>query len=234
MSKVVVFGTGDIGQLAKFYFDRDSEHEVVAFCADSDYVDSREFESLPVVPFEEIVDRYPPDDYSMFVALSYRNLNETRSLKYAEAKEKGYLLVNYVSTRSVSWGDTLIGDNCFIFENQTLQPFVTIGNNVTLWSGNHVGHHSSIGDHCFVTSHVVISGHVTIGHSCFLGVNATLRDGITLAPRSVIGAGATILKDTVETGVYTGVAAKLRTKQGEKLKYFTNTEHREKGETSES
>ena len=81
-----------------------------------------------------------------------------------------------------------------------IQPNVRIGNNVILWSGNHIGHDSTIGDHVFIASHAVISGNVTIGESSFVGVNATFRDGITVAPRCVIGAGALIMKDTVEGG----------------------------------
>lgn len=226
--KVVVFGTGDIGQLAHFYLSHDSPHEVVAFCADGAFIQSREFLGLPIVPFEEVVSAYPPDEFRMFVALSYRRLNETRARKYAAAKAKGYTLISYVCSRSVRWGDTEIGDNCFIFENQTIQPFVRIGNNVTMWSGNHIGHHSTIGDHCFLTSHVVVSGHVDIGPYSFLGVNSTLRDGVKLASRSVIGAGATIVKDTVEGGVYVGVAAELRPGDGSTIRYFTHTRYEDR------
>jgi sugar O-acyltransferase (sialic acid O-acetyltransferase NeuD family) len=233
MKKIVIFGTGDIGQLANYYLTHDSSSEVVAFCSDGEYIDGDSFEGLPLVAFEDVVETYPPDDFGMFVALSYRNLNEIRRQKYVEAKEKGYTLPGYICSKSVIWDTDSIGDNCFIFENQTIQPFTKIGNNVTLWSGNHIGHHSTIGDHCFITSHVVVSGHVDIGHSCFLGVNATIRDGISLAPQSVIGAGATILKPTVEQGVYVGEPAKLRSKQGAKLNYFTKTQYnKDKGDES--
>jgi sugar O-acyltransferase (sialic acid O-acetyltransferase NeuD family) len=227
-SKVVIFGTGDIGELAHFYLDNDSSHEVVAFCADGEFIDASEYRGLPVVPFEEVVRQYPPDDFDMFVALSYAKLNEVRAQKYHEAKDKGYDLISYVCSRSVMWGDTEIGDNCFIFENQTIQPFVKIGNNVTMWSGNHIGHGSTIGDHCFMTSHVVVSGHVKIGEYSFLGVNATLRDGMTLAPRTVVGAGATVVKDTEEGGVYVGVAASLKSKQGAGVKYFSQTRYEDR------
>lgn len=77
-----------------------------------------------------------------------------------------------------------------------------IGNNVTLWSGNHVGHDSTIADHCFISSHVVISGHCTVGAYSFLGVNATLHNSIRVAERCLIGAGTVIMKDTVAKGVY--------------------------------
>ena len=77
---------------------------------------------------------------------------------------------------------------------------------MTLWSGNHVGHHSIIHDHCFLASHVVVSGGVEIGESCFIGVNATLRDHVKIGAKSVIGANALVLADVEPEGVYIGAA----------------------------
>lgn len=228
MNKVVIFGTGDIGHLAHYYMTHDSRFKIAAFCADGAFITGDNFLGLPLVPFDEILNTYPPDDFDMFVALSYSKLNKVRTEKYHMAKERGYRLVSYVCSRSVMWPDIEIGDNCFIFENQTIQPFVRIGNNVTMWSGNHIGHSSIIGDHTFLTSHVVVSGHVEIGHSSFLGVNATLRDGVKLAPFSVIGAGATIVKNTIEGGVYMGTPATMRREDGSEIKYFTHTKYEDK------
>lgn len=133
---------------------------------------------MPVVAFEDVAKNYPPDSYDFFVALSYSKLNAVRKEKFLAAKEMGYKLVSFISSRATVLNEGRIGENCFIFEDNTIQPFVTIGNNVTLWSGNHIGHHSVIQDHTFIASHVVISGGVEIGEQCFVGVNATLRDHI--------------------------------------------------------
>ena len=216
MEKVIIFGIEEFAQVAHFYLTHDSPYEVAAFTVDRDYITEKELFGLPIVPFEEIEKSYPPDKFKMFVAIGYSNVNKPRAEKYYEAKSKGYELISYVNSKSVLWGDTEIGDNCFIFENQTIQPFVKIGNDVIIWSGNHIGHHSVIGDHCFITSHVVISGGVKIEPYCFLGVNATLRDAITIARECVIGMGAVIVKDTQEKGVYIGVAAKLRSDDSSK------------------
>ena len=94
------------------------------------------------------------------------------------------------------------GKDVFIFEDNTLQPFTSIGADTILWSGNHIGHHSKIGNHCFISSHVVISGSCTIGNNVFIGVNSTLRDGIHIADESLIGAGSIIMKDTRPKEVY--------------------------------
>lgn len=200
--QLVIFGAGDIAQLAHFYFTTDSEYEVVAFTVDASYIKEPQFCSLPVVAFDEVVANYPPKNYEFFVALSYSKLNAVRKEKFLSAKALGYKLASYISSRATVLNDGLIGENCFIFEDNTIQPFVSIGNNVTLWSGNHIGHHSVIKDHSFIASHAVVSGHVEIGEQCFIGVNATLRDHINIGDRCVIGAGALLLADAEPEGVY--------------------------------
>lgn len=203
---LVIFGSGDIAQLAHYYFSTDSEYEIVAFTVDAAYMQDTTFCDLPVVAFENVATLYPPDQYDFFVALSYSKLNAIRKEKYLAAKALGYRLVSYISTRASVLNQGAIGDNCFIFEDNTIQPFVKLGNNVTLWSGNHIGHHSVIKDHTFIASHVVVSGGVEIGEQCFIGVNATLRDHIKIGDRCVLGAGTLLLADAEPEGVYIGTA----------------------------
>lgn len=203
-NRLVIFGTGDIAELAYTYFSTDSDFEVVAFTVDREFLGTETFCGLPVVAFEEVGQRYPADDHAMFVALSYTRLNVLRRDKFLAAKAMGYRLASYVSSRASVLNDGVIGENCFILEDNTVQPFVRIGDNVTLWSGNHIGHHSRIADHTFIASHVVVSGGCKIGEMCFIGVNATLRDHIEIGARCVIGAGALLLSNAEPEGVYLG------------------------------
>lgn len=202
--KLVIFGTGDIAELAHFYFSTDSNYEVVAFTADAEHIKETEFCGLPVIPFEDIKESFSPEEHSLFVALSYSKLNSIRKEKYLAAKALGYNIASYLSSRASILNQGRIGENCFILEDNTIQPFVVIGNNVTLWSGNHIGHHSTIKDHTFIASHVVISGGVDIAEQCFIGVNATLRDHIKVGEKCVIGAGVLLLNDAEPGGVYIG------------------------------
>jgi sugar O-acyltransferase (sialic acid O-acetyltransferase NeuD family) len=204
--RLVIFGAGDIAQLAHFYFSIDSEYEVVAFTVDASHIEETIFCHLPVVAFEDVAGQFPPEKHDFFVALSYSKLNSVRKEKYLAAKARGYRLASFISSRATVLNEGRIGENCFIFEDNTIQPFATIGNNVTLWSGNHIGHHSIIRDHVFIASHVVISGGVDVGEQCFIGVNATLRDHIKVGDKCVIGAGALLLNDAEPEGVYLGNA----------------------------
>ncbi len=218
MMPLVVFGMGDIAQLAHYYFSTDSDYQVVAFSVDAAYATQDQLFGLPVVPFEQVTDCFPPHTHEMFMAISYAKLNEVRKSKFLAAKAMGYRLASYVSSRATILNQGLIGENCFVLEDNTIQPFAAIGNNVTLWSGNHIGHHSIIRDHCFIASHVVVSGGVEIGESCFVGVNATLRDHIKVGEKCVIGAGALLLADAEPGGVYIGQATERAKVPSSRLK----------------
>jgi sugar O-acyltransferase (sialic acid O-acetyltransferase NeuD family) len=209
MAKVIIVGAGVTARMAHYCFEHDSDHQVIAFAVTKEYLNQDTFLGLPLVDFAQVVTLFPPDSYQMFVALGYAKMNKLRAQKYYEAKELGYQLVSYISSRCTFLTEHSVGDNCFILEDNTIQPFAKIGNDVTLWSGNHIGHDAVIEDHCYLTSHVVVSGFTRVRRYCFVGVNATLRNAITVAPETLIGAGAVIMNDTVEQGVYLPERAKL-------------------------
>lgn len=204
MSKIVIFGAIDTAQLAEYYLRTDSEHEVVAFTVSKEYKDADSFCDLPLVEFEQVETLYPPKEYKMFVPMTGKNRNKLRESIYLQCKEKGYELISYISSHATVLTED-IGENCFILEDNTIQPFVSIGDNVVLWSGNHIGHHSVIKSHNFFTSHVVLSGHCVVEPYCFFGVNATIRNGITIATESFIAMSATITQDTEPSTKYVGV-----------------------------
>lgn len=209
MAKIVIFGAGDIARLAHFYFSRDSPHEVAGFAVDDDYHEEERFQELPLVGSSSMREQFPPERYKAFVALSYARMNRLRADKFKWILEQGYQCVSYVSSRCSFLTDHPVGANCFILEDNTIQPFCRIGDNVTIWSGNHIGHDSIIENHCFISSHVVVSGWVRVKSYCFLGVNATLGNNIEIGARGLIGAGAVIVKNTEEDGVYVPEKARL-------------------------
>ncbi len=214
MAKIIIFGLQDFASLAHFYLTHDSEHEVVAFSISEEYLpEEKTFEGLPIVAFEDAKNIYSPSEYHFFVPMSHRKMNRLRKSIYDQVKAKGYQLISYVSSKATVFPEAAIGDNCFILEDNTIQPFTTIGNNVVMWSGNHIGHHGVIKDHVLFTSHVVLSGHCVVEPFCFFGVNATIKDGLYIAEGTLVAMSACITKDTEPWGVYTGIPAK----KGEKL-----------------
>lgn len=207
-SRLVIIGAGEFAQIANEYFTHDSDYSVDAFCVHSSYIKEGVIDGRPVVPYEEIGSRYPAEDVRVFVAIPATRLNRLRREFYEDLKGRRYRFATYVSSRAFVWRNANVGENTFIFENNVIQPFVTIGNNCVLWSGNHVGHRAVIEDHVFVASHVVISGYCRIGSGSFLGVNATINDHVSIGNNVVIGSGAVISRDAEDGRVYSGGSAK--------------------------
>jgi len=223
--KLVIFGTGEIGSLARFYFENDSSYQVVGFTADDEFVKGDTFEGLPLVKFSAVREKFSPVEFEMHIALSYMKLNQTRAEKYDAAESLGYTLASYVCSKSAWWGDLSIGRNCFILENQTIQPTAKIGNNVMIWSGNHIGHGTIIGDHTYISSHVCISGHTHIGTHCFLGVNATVKDFVKIGNGVFVAMGALVTKDIEDGAVVVAAQSTVFSADGKvavalKRKYF--------------
>lgn len=207
---LVIFGSAEIAALARFYFENDSPYEVVAFTVDDEFVEEETFEGLPLVPFSDVGAAFPPDDFDMHVGLSYRRINRLRQEKYEQCRTAGYRLASYISSKSFFWSnDLIVGDNCLILENQTIQPTVRIGNNVMIWSGNHIGHGTQIMDHVYISSHVCISGHCVIGERTFMGVNSTTRDFISIGAETFVAMDASVTRDVPEGAVVLGARSEI-------------------------
>jgi sugar O-acyltransferase (sialic acid O-acetyltransferase NeuD family) len=208
MSRVVLFGTGRGAEVAYRFLTRDSGHEVCAFAVDRAYVRSSSFQGLPVVAFEHVEQHYPPDEFSMLVLLGYQGMNSVRARKYQEAKQKGYTLASYVCSDIFGPEPLQVGENCFILDNQSISLDVKIGNNVVMWSSNHIGDLTTIEDHAWISSHVTVAANVVLGESCFLGLGATVSNNVKIAKNTFVGANALIATSTVENGVYIAAESK--------------------------
>jgi sugar O-acyltransferase (sialic acid O-acetyltransferase NeuD family) len=204
---VIVIGIGDFGRIARFYLEHDSEHRVVAHAVSSAILDRTEFLGLPVLPLEELPQTHPPEEFDVQVGIAYSRVNRNRREMFETAKRLGYRVTTYVCSKAITWPDLDAGEGAFLFEANVIQPYVRIGKNTVLWSGNHIGHDSTVGDHVFIASHVVVSGNCRVGDNTFIGVNATLRDGISIGANCVIGAGTLVLHDVPDGTILKGTAS---------------------------
>lgn len=217
--EIVIVGTGETADIAYQYFTYDSNRKVAAFAVEHAFRKEDQINGLAVVDLEVLTEQFPPDNYDVFVAVSYVQLNRLRKRLFLQVKDFGYKCASYVSSKAFVWHTVSIGENCMIFENNVLQHGVCIEDNVILWSGNHIGHQTVIRQSAYVASHAVISGYCEIGTCCFIGVNATLADNVKVAEDCMIAAGAVVSKSTEINGIYLGNPA-IRREGVSALRYF--------------
>lgn len=214
---LIIVGTGLFAEVVSSYFDELSDYKVVGFACHESFKNTDKIFGRNLFSIEKLSDFFSPKDVDVFVAIGYGQMNKNRQRVYQEMKERGYNCAKFIHPGIRIWDSSKIGDNVFIFEDNTIQPFTIIGNNTILWSGNHLGHHSVIGDHCFISSHVVISGSCKLGNNVFIGVNATLHDSISIGDECLIVAGAIISKSTEPRSVYAPQATKAFPKMSDQI-----------------
>jgi acetyltransferase-like isoleucine patch superfamily enzyme len=199
MADIVIFGAGAIADVATVYLQRHTEHRIVAYTADADYCKTDSHAGKPLVPWETLNADFPPAQVQLLGPLSFRRMNYFRRDRYLEGKARGYSFISFVHPSCHVYTDD-IGENCFILEQNVIQPFVRIGNNVIMWSGNHIGHHSVIGDHCFLSSLVGLSGSTQIGECCFIGGQTGVGAGVVIGNDCFFGEGTVIVREQVPDG----------------------------------
>ncbi len=207
---LIIFGTNELAELAKFYIENDSEYKNLfnfkGFTVNEEFNPTGIKGNSLIYNWEDLESFYSNDKCFLLAPLADNKLREEI---YLEGKKRGYKFISYISSKCTNFSNN-IGENCFILEDNTIQPFTKIGNNVILWSGNHIGHHSIIEDNVFFTSHVVMSGHCHIKEGSFVGVNACIRDGVTIGKNCVIGMGSVVTKNTDNNSTYIGSPAKKK------------------------
>jgi sugar O-acyltransferase (sialic acid O-acetyltransferase NeuD family) len=199
---IVILGIGELSQLAHFYFARDAGRHVAGFTVDAEFIRGERYEGLPLVPYQVLEQRFPPDAFDLFVAIGYSKLNTVRAERCARARAQGYRLASYVSTRASVWPDLELGGNCLVMEGNVIQPFAVLGEGVIVSGGNVISHHCRIGDYCYFGAAATISGGVTIGERSFIGSGATVREHLRVGRDCIVGAGTLILKDTADGSGY--------------------------------
>jgi acetyltransferase-like isoleucine patch superfamily enzyme len=217
MADIVLFGAGQIAEVAKAYIDRHGEDRIVGFTVDADYLSVDSFHGLPVVAWEELESRFPPAEVKLLGPLSFRRMNEFRRDRHQEGLKRGYDFTSFVHPASHVYADC-IGENCFILENNVIQPFVKIGKGVMMWSGNHVGHHATIGDYCFLASQVGIAGASVIGERCYLAGKVGIEMGLTIGAGSFLGSATLVRKDLPERSVVPAVGSKVASFTADRIK----------------
>lgn len=200
MENLIIYGNGRIAKIVYHYLR--NNYNVVGFTVEKDFIKDTEIESLPLVAFEEVESIFSPLSHKMIVLVGYIEMNEIRTSKYLEGKNKGYKFVNYIHPSVARFSNVVIGENNVVLDHVSLQPFSQLGNSNFLWSNCVVAHGSNVGDGNWITSGVVISGDATLGSNCFLGVNSTIGHNVKIGNSCFVGANTLISKNINDDEVH--------------------------------
>lgn len=198
-SNIIIFGIGGFSELVTAFLEKETDHFIAGYCVDKTFKgNTRKFNGYPVVSFEELLEKFPPSDFKLFIAIGN---NYARERIFTESKEKGYSMISHITKSVTHWDDLEFGENVLISGISSLQPFVKVGDN-TFIIGSKIGHHSEIGNHALLSC-TTLGGNVKIGNYSFLGLNSAIQHDTAIGEKNIIGMGCNISHDTSENEVYT-------------------------------
>lgn len=202
MRKLSIFGTGEFGEVAAYYFANFSDFLVEGYVVEDDFLGNDFHRNLPVRSKSEFLEQNPPQESSIFIAIGYSNRNRNRWRIIEEFRALGYSFASFVSPNAfVAEGSIHPStEHLFILEQNVIQPFSSISSDVIMWSGNHVGHHTTIGQGSFLTSKVAIAGGVKIGIRTTMGLGSLVIENLEIGDECLIAAGV-VVKKSLGNGV---------------------------------
>ena len=204
MKKAIIFGTGVFPETLYYYLRQQYIYiyiYIYGFTVENGFRSSDTYLDLPLVDFENVEKKFPPDEYGIYICLGYTNMNSERERIFKMAKEKGYEILSFIHPSAVCNAKSM-GIGNIIFENAVIGPFCEIGDGNIFKAGANIAHHSSVGNFNFFAVNCSVAGKVTIKNKCFLGNNCTVKNDITIADKTLVGAGCYISKDTEPYEVY--------------------------------
>lgn len=92
-----------------------------------------------------------------------------------------------------------IGDGTIIMHHALINAGAKIGSNCIINTKTLIEHDAIIGDHCHIATGAIINGGVKVGSGTFFGSNAACKEYIEIDKNAVIGCGAKIIKNILQT-----------------------------------
>ena len=191
----IIFGLGVTAEVAYTYLALDLELSVAGFTVDREYMNETEFEGLPVVAYDELSSKFPPNKYDLFVALGYQDFNDHRRRILDDAMGHGYETPSIIHPTASISGNSEIGVNCLVGPNVSVGPKARIGDNSFIFDGTVLSHHSSVGADCWISPGATILGEAAIGNECFVGAVAIVSHSKSVGDRCFVGASTLVTKD---------------------------------------
>lgn len=210
MKDIVIFGAGGLGRevydIIMRINNQKIEYNVLGFIDEKTELKSMEINGKKVLGGDEIAIELS-GERPLYGALA---LSSWQLRKKIVNKMKDHIIWENIIDPSACISHTaLVGMGNIIQYNVFVSSKVKIGDFCILNVGSVIGHDTNVDDYVSIMPCCNVTGNVSLEKCTYLGGNVCVIPGINIAEKCVIGAGAVVVKDLVETGTYVGVPAKL-------------------------
>lgn len=117
-------------------------------------------------------------------------------------------LVSIVHAAAVVSRFSQLGAGSFVAAGAVVAPGAMMGVGVIVNHAAVVDHDVQIGDFSHIAPHVTLGGAVVVGRRVLLGAGAVVLPSVQIVDDVIVGAGAVVTANIVQSGTYAGVPAR--------------------------
>ena len=198
--RIIIFGCGGHARsVANAIREIDDQTEIL-------FVDNNVKENEIILGFrtEQGYDIEENDKYIIAVGD-----NMVRSRLYHKIRKAGRgCCISVISVRALIGKEADVGNGTFVAHNAYLGPQSKAGIDTIINTGSIIEHEAVIGNHTHIAPNVTVCGRSKIGNYVFCGAGSTIIDKVNICDGVTVGAGAVVVKDITEPGIYVGVPAR--------------------------
>lgn len=107
-----------------------------------------------------------------------------------------------------------IGAGTLVCAGAVINPDARVGQHCIVNTLSAVEHDCVLADGVHISPRAALGGTVSVGERTHIGIGATVRNNLAICGDCVVGAGAVVVKDIVKPGVYVGIPAVCKEKDG--------------------
>lgn len=142
----------------------------------------------------------------MFIAIGE---NSTRKKVFEKVKKCGFKCVSLIHKSAIISKSAFISsENVAIMPNVIVNAKARVETGVILNSNSVIEHECIVDEFSHISVGAKLAGNVSVGKQCFLGVNSCILPNLNLHDEVVLGAGAVVIKNIKQKGIFVGIPAR--------------------------
>lgn len=202
---IYIIGASGFGREVAWLLEELSEWNIKGFIDDNESIQQKEINGIDIIgTVDFLLERKEPTN--LVIAIGNPKV---RSAIYEKLKFNNNLVFPNIISKDVRISNTIkLGIGNIICSHSILTVNINIGNFNHINLDCTIGHDVILNDFITIYPSVNISGNVEIGNCCEIGTGTQIIQGKSIVDNVIIGAGATIVKNIQENGVYVGVPVK--------------------------
>ncbi len=197
--KLIIIGASGHGKVvADIAIKMNKWHRIV-------YLDDNESikTSLGLEVIGKIADAFKyKNEADFFVAIGN---NLTREKIQEKFSAEGLAFVSLIHPSTIIGSDVVIGEGTAIMAGVVINSSSRIGKGCIINTSCSLDHDNVIEDYVHISPGANLAGTVKVGKRSWIGIGSVISNNVSIFNDCIIGAGAVVVKDITEPGIFVGV-----------------------------